>query len=145
MSAELKVSRIDSPLARSNGSVAASAQPRAEEPAVASPRPAKPARTRRAVPREIPSSQEGETPGTPAVELAPAAGSDPYEGAPVRQFNTRLLDPLHRRYSRLVRDLANEDFDTSMTEIVHALLHEGPSTPEQARELVRRFRRVRTS
>lgn len=67
----------------------------------------------------------------------------PYEGAPSRQFNTRLLVPLHERYARLVRQLADEGFETTVTEIVHALFHEGPTSPESAKALVRRWRRVR--
>ena len=66
-----------------------------------------------------------------------------YAGAASVQFNVRLLAPLHERYARLVRRLADEGFKTTSTEIVHALLHEGPDDPDAARELVRRWRRVR--
>jgi hypothetical protein len=66
-------------------------------------------------------------------------------GAATRQFNTRLLEPLHQRYMRLVRDLADEGYDTSMTELVHALLHEGPTTAAQARAKVRAWRQLRAS
>jgi hypothetical protein len=72
-----------------------------------------------------------------------AAESSPYEGAPSRQFNTRLLVPLHERYARLVRQLADDGFETTVTEIVHALFHEGPSDPAEARALVRRWRVAR--
>lgn len=70
----------------------------------------------------------------------PAVSSNPYEGAPSRQFNTRLLIPLHERYARLVRRLADEGFDTTVTEIAHALFHEGPETTEGTKALVRRWR-----
>jgi hypothetical protein len=77
---------------------------------------------------------------------APVDGSgNPYAGAGTRQFNTRLLEPLHQRYMRLVRDLADEGYDTSMTELVHALLHEGPTTTAQARAKVRAWRQLRAS
>ena len=70
--------------------------------------------------------------------------ANPYEGAPTRQFNTRLLLPLHERYARLARRLEDEGFDTTVTEIVHALLHEGPTDLDETEALVRRWRRART-
>src|SRR4051794_39537981 len=60
----------------------------------------------------------------PVAGDAPPADASAYAGAATRQFNTRLLEPLHRRYMRLVRDLADEGYETSMTELVHALLHD---------------------
>jgi hypothetical protein len=58
-------------------------------------------------------------------------------------MNVRVLMPLHERYSRLVRQLADDGFDTTATEILHALLHEGPSDVAAARALVRRWRLAR--
>ncbi len=52
------------------------------------------------------------------------------------------MAPLLLRYKRLLRDLDDEGFDSTLTELVHALLHEGPGTPDEARELVRRWRRT---
>lgn len=78
---------------------------------------------------------------TPTEDLPP----NPYEGAPSRQFNTRLLVPLHERYGRLVRALKDEGFDCTVTELVHGLLHEGPTTTRQARDLVRRWRTTKNS
>jgi hypothetical protein len=58
-------------------------------------------------------------------------------------MNVRVLVPLHDRYARLVRQLADAGFDTTATEILHALLHEGPSDVMEARALVRRWRAAR--
>jgi hypothetical protein len=68
---------------------------------------------------------------------------DPYTGASSRQVNTRLLEPLHARYMRLVRELADDDYQTSFTELLHAMLDDGPTTADEARELVRAWRRRR--
>ena len=70
--------------------------------------------------------------------------ASPYEGAATRAFNMRMLDPLHARYHRLVRRCADEGFDTSVTEIVHWLLEEGPLTPSEVQDGVRQWRRVRS-
>lgn len=64
----------------------------------------------------------------------------PYRGAPVRQLNVRLLEPLHQRYRTLLRDLHDSGEPTSMTELVHALLHAGPASADEARTLVERWR-----
>lgn len=71
--------------------------------------------------------------------------ANPYVGAGTRQFNTRLLEPLHRRYMRLVRDLADEGYTTSMTELLHALLHDGPPSTAEARDKIRAWRQLRAS
>jgi hypothetical protein len=71
--------------------------------------------------------------------------SNPYEGAASRQFNTRLLIPLHERYARLVRRLADQGFETTVTEIAHALFHEGPDTADDAKALVRRWRAAKNA
>ena len=93
------------------------------------------------------------TPRRPVLDLDdPLAGrapvpaeepENPYEGAASRQFNIRLLVPLHDRYVRLVRALADAGFETTATELTHALFHEGPSTVDDAKALVRRWRGVR--
>jgi hypothetical protein len=110
------------------------------------------ATTRNTVPSEPPAAlepQQRETtrPRPPRGRTRSATLDDgnPYVGAATRQFNTRLLEPLHQRYMRLVRDLADEGYDTSMTELVHALLHEGPTTAAQARAKVRAWRQLRAS
>jgi hypothetical protein len=66
------------------------------------------------------------------VSLSPRAGS--------RQLNLRLALGLHQRYRRLLRDCEDEGIDTSMTEIIHALLHQGPDDVRSARQLVRAWR-----
>jgi len=62
--------------------------------------------------------------------------------AGTHQLNVRVLAPLLGHYKKLVRDLEDDGFDTSLTELMHALLHAGPRTPEQARRAVRQWRRV---
>jgi hypothetical protein len=68
---------------------------------------------------------------------------DPYAGAASRQVNTRLLEPLHARYMQLVRELGDDGYQTSFTELLHALLDDGPVTADEARERVRAWRRRR--
>jgi hypothetical protein len=82
---------------------------------------------------------------SPVASKPPASDESAYAGAATRQFNTRLLQPLHRRYMRLVRDLADEGYETSMTELVHALLHEGPTTTAEARARIRAWRQLRAA
>lgn len=77
--------------------------------------------------------------------VASDASANPYEGAASRQFNTRLLIPLHDRYARVVRALKDEGFDTTVTEVVHALLDEGPRGTEEVKSLVRRWRATRNA
>jgi hypothetical protein len=72
-----------------------------------------------------------------------AHGVSPYAGARSRHFHFRLLDPARDRYDALVRALRAEGVDTDVTELLHALMHEGPSTTAEARALVQRWRIVR--
>jgi hypothetical protein len=72
--------------------------------------------------------------GRPLVNL--------YAGAGTTSLNVRLLVPLHARYRRLVRELEDEGYRTSSTELFHALLHFGPEGTGEARELLRRWRAV---
>ncbi len=99
-----------------------------------------------AAPGETPAAMEPPAPVAGDVQIASATvGQQPvadYRGVPMRQFNTRLLDPLHGRYRLLVTELQDAGFSVSMTELVHAVLHEGPATPVEARAAVRRWRRV---
>jgi hypothetical protein len=44
---------------------------------------------------------------------------------------------------QLVRELGDDGYPTSFTEILHALLDEGPTTADEAREAVRAWRRRR--
>lgn len=75
--------------------------------------------------------------------VAPERARDPYAGAASRQVNTRLLEPLHTRYMQVVRELEDDGYKTSFTELLHALLDTGPTTADEARELVRAWRRRR--
>jgi hypothetical protein len=84
-------------------------------------------------------------PESPVATNPTVAHDSAYAGAATRQFNTRLLEPLHRRYMRLVRDLADEGYETSMTELVHARLHEGPTTTTEARARIRAWRQLRAA
>ena len=52
------------------------------------------------------------------------------------------MAPLLGRYKRLLRDLDDEGFETTLTELVHALMLTGPATTDEARELVRQWRRT---
>lgn len=88
-----------------------------------------------------PAAGTSVSPPVPPAQAPPAG--DPYAGAAMRQFNTRVLEPLHARYAQLVRQLADEGYPTSVTEVLHALLDAGPTTPDQTRELVRAWRRKR--
>jgi hypothetical protein len=61
-----------------------------------------------------------------------------------RQLNVRVQAPLIDRYRRLLRDCQDEGLETSMTELVHALLHSGPSDVAAVRRLIRSHRRALT-
>jgi hypothetical protein len=57
--------------------------------------------------------------------------------------NFRIPVDLHDRYRQLVRDAEDRHprlRRPSLTELVIALLEEGPATPEQVAELIRRKR-----
>jgi hypothetical protein len=85
-------------------------------------------------------------PAQPKAKRKPAGSEvprDPYAGVASRQVNTRLLEPLHARYMRLVRELGDDGYQTSFTELLHALLDDGPTTADEARERVRAWRRRR--
>jgi hypothetical protein len=69
-----------------------------------------------------------------------AVSGNPYAGTRSRQFNVRLLDPLKERYERLRRELGDQGIDTSVTEMLHALMHEGPESADEARALLQRWR-----
>ncbi len=103
-----------------------------------------PMRTRRS-PGRVPGfgALEGVSPDAqlPPVEPAAVARVDVGQGG-VKQLTLRLPVALHRRYRRLVRDLEDEGVDSSMTELIHALLHEGPASTSDARALVRRWRQT---
>ncbi len=65
---------------------------------------------------------------------------NPYSGAGTTSLNVRILVPLHVRYRKLVRDLEEEGYRASATELFQALLHFGPADTDEARDLLRRWR-----
>ena len=79
---------------------------------------------------------------SPPEQFATPAGATLSRRAGTRQVNLRLLLPLHDRYRRLLRDCDAAGFETSLTELLHALLYAGPHDVETARRLVRDWRRV---
>ncbi len=94
--------------------------------------PSAPTRRSRA-PRAKPSATANEKAG---------ADVNPYTGAGTTSLTVRVVVPLHARYRRLVRDLEDEGYRTSSTELFHALLHFGPEDTDEARDLLRRWRSV---
>jgi hypothetical protein len=71
-------------------------------------------------------------------------GAAPYRltsHTPRRVFTVRLMRPLIVHYHDLVRELERDGYATSVTELVHALMHAGPRTKAQARALLRDWRR----
>jgi hypothetical protein len=93
------------------------------------------------------SSSESET----AVEIAPAAGELRRAGvarraadyATTRLVNFRVPVDLHDRYRQLVRDVEERHprlRHPSLTELVIALLEEGPQTADEVAALIRRKR-----
>ncbi len=105
-----------------------------------------PMRTRRSpdrvpgFPSPVGESSEATRVSSVANASARREGLDPRGGT--RQLNVRVLAPLLERYKRLVRDLEDEGFETSVTELVHALLLAGPESCEEARQAVRGWRRA---
>lgn len=94
-------------------------------------------------PQRKPTTREA--PRQPRPSRAPSSTGtrDPYADAPVHQINVRLLTPLRDRYHQLSRELNDDGFRTNFTEILTALMDDGPTTADDARELVRRYRRKR--
>ena len=57
------------------------------------------------------------------------------------QINLRLLLPVHRHYRALLRDCDADGLESSMTELIHALLVlRGPRDIAGVRQLVRAYR-----
>lgn len=89
------------------------------------------------------------TASQPIADATPAATSEPArrsveldQRAGTRQLNVRVLTPLLGRYKRMLRELEDDGFKTNLTEIVHALLLEGPSEASELRDAVRAYRRT---
>jgi hypothetical protein len=94
--------------------------------------------------RGAPARRRAEPPAedaTPAAEVSPG---DPYAGSPKIAVNMRATKQLWDQLGALTRELEGEGLRTSRTEITEALWHfHAPSDAAAARELVRRYRRVR--
>jgi hypothetical protein len=114
--------------------VAAVTEARAARPPA--PVPARPRRSKRTGSRDGGSSSQpaSETP----PERRPAA-----DYATTRLVNFRLPADLHDRYKQLVREAEERHprlRHPSLTELIIALLEEGPATADEVAELIRRKR-----
>jgi hypothetical protein len=112
---------------------AATGAPAATPPASATARPSRPRRTR---PR---GGQSSSAPAhEPLPERRPAT-----DYATTRLVNFRLPADLHDRYKQLVREAEERHprlRHPSLTELIIALLEEGPATADEVAELIRRKR-----
>jgi hypothetical protein len=98
--------------------------------------PARPSRSRRTGPRDGESSSEPAS--EPLPERRPAV-----DYATTRLVNFRLPADLHDRYKQLVREAEERHprlRHPSLTELIIALLEEGPRTADEVAELIRRKR-----
>jgi hypothetical protein len=107
--------------------------------AAAVPERARPARERasRSRPAE-PATSSRTDPRPAAIERRPAT-----DYASTRLVNFRLPVDLHDRYKQLVRDTEDRHprlRHPSLTELLIALLEEGPQTADEVAELIRRKR-----
>ncbi len=100
-----------------------------------------PMRTPARVPGFAPQNEPTSADATPRASSSPTASFSTRAGT--RQLNLRLLLPLHERYRRLLRECEDVGIDTSMTEVIHALLHAGPTDLDGTRQLIRAWRRAR--
>lgn len=81
---------------------------------------------------------------TAAGSVGPILGLERLDAmGPRRALNTRVSVDLLERYARLLAGLRGDRLQTSMTEVVHALLHAGPRTQDELRVLIRDWRRAR--
>ena len=91
----------------------------------------------------LPGFPETESP-KPDAPPVPPCGAGPYRltaHTPKGLFTVRLMRPLIAHYHDLVRDLERDGYTTSVTELLHALMHAGPATKAQARALLGDWRR----
>jgi hypothetical protein len=118
--------------------------PRAEPPAApdssATPTPSTRRRPRAAAPARRQGQPQAED-ATPPTDVSPG---DPYAGSPKIAVNMRATKQLWDQLGALTRELEGEGLRTSRTELTEALWHfHAPRDATAARELVRRYRRVR--
>jgi hypothetical protein len=83
------------------------------------------------------------TSSRPGSRDGPTAAERVYPSAPRRALSVRVSADLLDRYVALLGALRGERLETSLTEVVHALMYAGPTSEDELRELVRQWRRVR--
>lgn len=108
-----------------------------------------PLQARRASPT-VPGAPESASSATAPAPPAPPddqpgnQGGDPYEGSPKVAVNMRATKELWDHLGVLSRRLEDAGVRTSRTELTEALWHfYSPQTPDDARDLVMRYRRAR--
>jgi len=80
----------------------------------------------------------------PSQRVPSDQGGDPYDGSPKVSVSMRATKELWDRLGVLSRRLEDEGMRTSRTELTEALWHfYSPQNPQEARELVTRYRRAR--
>jgi hypothetical protein len=122
---------------------------RAHDPQPPDATPAPPSPVPEAKPQRSPSGRSSSpTAGRPRG-AKPSGDNGRHERRPAADYgSTRLVNfripvDLHDRYRQLVRDAEHEHprlRRPSLTELVIALLEEGPATPDEVAELIRRKR-----
>jgi hypothetical protein len=106
-----------------------------------SPTPAEP--TARAPRRRSAKTAAAGDRQTPPPRTRPQEG-DPYGGSPKIPVTMRATKDLWDRLGALTRRLEDEGMRTSRTELTEALWHfHAPQTTDEARALIRRYRRAR--
>ena len=83
-----------------------------------------------------PNEPDAEPPA--ALDHSRATGLSPRAGT--KQLNLRLSLGLDHRYRALLRACDDAGVETSMTEVLHALLNEGPRDVSEIRALLRGWR-----
>jgi hypothetical protein len=74
------------------------------------------------------------------------AVTNPYAGMRKVQIPVRLFPPLWDRLDEFVRVLRDENLDVDKTALLNAMLHfNGPTSPDDARDLVNRWRALLAS
>lgn len=80
----------------------------------------------------------------PFEQRSQGRDGDPYDGSPKVSVSMRATKELWDRLGALSRRLEDEGLRSSRTELTEALWHfHAPETPDEARELVHRYRRAR--
>jgi hypothetical protein len=94
--------------------------------------------------REAAFSATAPAPSAPRHDQPGNQGGDPYDGSPKVAVNMRATKELWDHLGVLSRRLEDAGVRTSRTELTEALWHfHSPQNPDDARELVMRYRRAR--